>query len=104
MRFIDLSTLPFPAHHTQPQLFNGYVQKIFSLYSTNFEQVSGLVWGDLQSILLLACVIVWAACHPERWQVFCNSTVEQCFCRSCCWMLTHSRWWTLHSSSTPPPS
>jgi len=39
VRFVDLSKIPFPGGHRPPKLFNGYVQKIFSLYSTKFDQV-----------------------------------------------------------------
>lgn len=37
--FIDLDTLPFPQNHRRPHLYNGYVQKILSLYNTRFERV-----------------------------------------------------------------
>ena len=39
VKLVDLRNIPFPAGHTTPKLFNGYVQKILSLYSTNFDQV-----------------------------------------------------------------
>lgn len=37
--FIDLSTLPWPKQGPKPSTVHGYVQKVLSLYSTQFSQV-----------------------------------------------------------------
>ena len=60
VRFIDLTTLGLPANHRKPKLYNGYVQKILSLYSTRFQEVNYFVisssWpGQKGNSALLSC-------------------------------------------------